>query len=157
MRSLCMDPRISRLKTPQECKTVELRALEHGELRLANDARKRSVQLRAEERGAGSDVERACLEAVFAYEEVQSAEKGKRVRANRTWPMLETRGILPSVERIVLKRSESMGYSVLVAMGMAEFAFEAVILRFPECFSAEAVRRSKERLEGFVSTSDPAA
>ncbi len=60
--------------------------------------------------------------------------------------MIKEHGVLPAVERIVLKRSESVGYTALAEMGLKEFAFEAVILRHPEHFSPEAVARSRERL-----------
>jgi hypothetical protein len=60
--------------------------------------------------------------------------------------MIHRHGILPAVERVVTKRAESLGYTALAEMGLKEFAFEAVILRHPACFSVEAVARSRERL-----------
>jgi len=141
-----MDPRVAKLKTPQECETFAKNARERNAPQLAEEARQRAVQLRAETHGAKTEVERECLEAVYAYEEVLSAQKGKRQRAGRTWPMIHEHGILPAVERIVLKRTESVGYTALAEMGLKEFAFEAVILRHPEQFSPEAVARSRERL-----------
>ena len=142
-----MDPRVARLTTVEQCHVFAENATEKGVPHLADQARKRAIQIRAKAFGAVSDVERACLEAVFAYEEVLSVQKGTRVRAGRTWPMLNKKGILPGVEHIVSKRSESVGYSVLVDMGMAEFAFEAVILRFPSSFSSEVVDRARARLQ----------
>ena len=141
-----MDPRVAKLKTPQECETFAKNARERGAPHLAEEARQRAVQLRAESHGAKTEVERECLEAVYAYEEVLSAQRGKRQRASRTWPMIQEHGILPAVERIVLKRTESVGYTALAEMGLKEFAFEAVILRHPENFSPEAVAPSRERL-----------
>ena len=141
-----MDPRVAKLKTPQDCETFAKNVRERGAPHLAEEARQRAVQIRAEAHGAKTEVERECLEAVYAYEEVLSAQRGKRQRAGRTWPMIQERGILPAVERIVLKRTESVGYTALAEMGLKEFAFEAVILRHPEHFSPEAVVRSRERL-----------
>lgn len=141
-----MDPRVAKLKTPEECATFARNVRERGAPELAEEALQRAVQLRAEAHGPKSDVERECLEAIYAYEEVLSAQKGKRQRASRTWPMIQERGILPAVERIVLKRAESAGYSALAEMGLKKFAFEAVILRHPEHFSPDAVARSRERL-----------
>lgn len=141
-----MDPRVIKLKTPQECETFAKNARNLGAPHLADEARQKAVQLRAEAHGANTDVERECLEAVYAYEEVLSAQKGKKQRAGRTWPMIHEHGILPAVERIVLKRAESLGYTALAEMGLKEYAFEAVILRHPESFSAEAVARSRDRL-----------
>lgn len=139
-----MDPRVAKLKTPKDCETFAKNARERGAPHLAEEARQRAIQLRAEEHGAKTDVERECLEAVYAYEEVLSVQKGKKQRASRTWPMIHEHGVLPAVERIVMKRTESVGYIALAEMGLKEFAFEAVILRHPEFFSSEVVARSRE-------------
>jgi len=142
-----MDPRVARLKSPAECEVFAQNARERGAPELADEARRRAVQLRAESHGATTDVERECLEAVYAYEEVLSANRGKRQPASRTWQMIHRHGVLPAVERIVTKRAESVGYTALAEMGLLDLAFEAVVLRHPECFSAEAIARSRERLE----------
>jgi hypothetical protein len=141
-----MDPRVVRLKTPQECATFAKNASDRGFPLLAEQARQKAIQLRAEAYGAKTAIELECLEAVYAYEEVLSIRNGRRQTASRTWPMIHNRGIIAAVEHIVLKRGESLGYTSLVEMGLKEFAFEAVILRHPEFFSPEAVARSRERL-----------
>lgn len=141
-----MDPRVARLKTTQECESFAKNARRLGHPELADEARRRAVQLRAETHGAKTDVERECLEAVYAYEEVLSAQKGRRIVANRTWPKIRELGVIPAVENIVMKRQESAGFTALVEMGLQDLAFEAVIVRHPESFSAEAVARAKERL-----------
>lgn len=145
-----MDPRVAKLKTPHDCEVFARNARDRGAPHLAEQARQRAVQLRAETHGATTDVERECLEAVYAYEEVLSAQKGRRQPASRTWQMINRHGVLPAVERVVTKRDESMGYTALAEMGLKEFAFEAVILRYPDCFSEEAVARSRERLEADI-------
>jgi len=61
--------------------------------------------------------------------------------------MIDKRGIIPAIEQVVTRSSESTGYAALMQMGMQDKSFKAVVLRHPEVFSAEAVRRSKERLE----------
>jgi hypothetical protein len=141
-----MDPRVARLKTPAECEVFASNARERGAPELADQARKRAVQVRAESHGATSDIERECLQAIYAYEEILSEKRGKRQPASRTWQMIHRHGILPAVERIVTKRGESTGYLALAEMGLSEFAFEAVVLRHPEHFTSEAVAISKERL-----------
>ena len=111
----------------------------HEELDVA---RRRGIELRARTAGHGAptDVERECIEAVYAL------EKCKGTRANYTWRMLRDRGIIPAVDHIVQQRKESAGYHALVAMGLQRFTFEAVVLRHPTAFSAEAVAHSRERL-----------
>ncbi|MGB8414004.1 MAG: hypothetical protein WCE23_14375 [Candidatus Binatus sp.] len=141
-----IDERVAKLKTPEECAVFATNVTERGRPDLALAARKRAVQIRAESFGATSEVERECIEAVFAYEEVLSAKRGRRQPASRTWPMIKEHGVIEAVERVVKRKDDALGYTALVEMGLEEHAFEAVILRHPSAFSAEAVARAKERL-----------
>ena len=141
-----MDELIAKLKTPEECIVFEKNVTERNRPDLALAARKRAVELRALQHGATTDVERECLEAVFAYEQVLSAKNGKKTRASRTWPMIERHGIIDAVERAVNRKDEAMGYTALLKMGLENYAFEAVILRHPSSFSADVVQRSQERV-----------
>lgn len=141
-----MNDRVAKLKTPEECAVFAKNVTERGRPDLAIAARKRAVQIRAESFGASSEVERECIEAIFAYEEVLSAKAGRRQHASRTWPMIERHGVIEAVERVVKRKVDALGYTALVEMGLEEHAFEAVILRHPTAFSAEAVAQSKERL-----------
>ena len=108
--------------------------------------RRRSIQMRAAGRQPQTPAERESYEAVYAYEEALSSQKGRTIRAGRTWPMIKKSGIIGAVELIVTKRKETEGYRVLVEMGMEDMAFEAVVLRHPESFSPEAVAASDDRL-----------
>jgi hypothetical protein len=60
--------------------------------------------------------------------------------------MIERRGIIAAVEQVVSRSDESMGYEALVKAGMQDKAFEAVVVRHPEAFSARTVERARERL-----------
>ena len=139
---------VSKLKTPEECAVFAKNVAERGRPDLALAARKRAVQIRAATYGAKNEVELECLEAVYAYEEVLSARAGRRQTASRTWPMIREHGVIGAVERVVKRKAETVGYTALVEMGLGDYAFEAVILRHPSFFSAEAVARSRERLGG---------
>ena len=143
-----MDERIARLTTPEACEQFAINVEERGKPELALAARRRAVELRAAAHGASTAAEREALEAVYAYERVLSTKRGRKTRASRTWQMIERRGIIPAVEHVVTRSAESTGYTALVQMEMHEMEFEAVVLRHPDMFSAEAVRRSKERLQG---------
>ncbi len=141
-----MDRRVARLKTLTECENLERNALERGNPALATEARQRAVQIRATEHGANSAVERECLEAIYAYEQVLSQGKKRRARASRTWQMIKRHGIIPAVEKVVTKREVSSGFAALEEIGLQEYAFEAVVLRYPGHFSAEAVEVSQQRM-----------
>jgi hypothetical protein len=74
-------------------------------------------------------------------------EREKRVRAARTWQKIKKVGTLPAVEDWVRKPYEASGYTALKRHGLLEHTFEAVVDRFPDRFSAEAVAISRERLQ----------
>ena len=141
-----MDEKVTRLKTPDECERFAVNVREKYPA-LAKEARRRAVELRAAAYGAKTAAELEALQAVYAYEEVLSSKKGKRIHASRTWQMIRRHGIIGAVERAVNRESETAGYKALVEMGMQDFAFEAVIARYPELFSPEAVKHAKARVE----------
>lgn len=140
-----MDSFILKLGTPQQCEQYALNN-EGRNPENAAMARRRAVELRAEQHGATGQAERECLQAVYAYERALWQQRGKPVRASRTWQMIKRRGILPSVEHIVTKSDESAGYTTLVQMGMQDMAFEAVVIRYPTLFSEKAQTMSRMRL-----------
>jgi len=141
-----MDERVARLKTPEECERFAKNAIERNRRDLADEARKRAVELRAMAYGAKSEAERECLEAIYAYEEVLTSRNGRRTHASRTWQMIKRHGILEAVERAVNRETETSGYAALLEMGLQDYAFEAVVMRYPALFSAETVEHSKRRI-----------
>lgn len=140
-----MDERVRRLKTSEECEIFRTN-VEETLPALAQQARRRGVELRAAAYGAKSKAEREALCAVYAYEEVLLKKHGRKTRASRTWRMIKSHGIIGAVERAVNRRHETAGYTALVEMGMQDFAFEAVVARYPELFSPEAVARARARM-----------
>jgi hypothetical protein len=140
-----MDARVAQLKTPEECEQFILNVqVKYPE--LAKEARLRAVQLRAAKHQVTRAVEREALEAVYAYERVLSQKRGKKIRASRTWQMIDRHGIIEAVERAVKRPFDPIGYTALAEMGMQDLAFEAIVLRHPSEFSEEAVEKSRDRL-----------
>ena len=137
---------ISKLKSPEECATLEKNALERGNTDIAIRARRRAIEMRAQAHGATNQAERECLEAVYAYERILSEQNRRTTRASRTWQMIKRHGIIGAVERAVNRPTETSGYRALAEMGLEEYAFEAVILRHPQVFSAAAVEHSRQRM-----------
>jgi len=142
-----MDEQILKLKSPEDCERFAINATRLDRADLAKLARKRAVELRSHVQGASTEVERECLMAVYAYEETLYKKNGKRTRATRTWQMIERHGILPAVERAVNRPHETVGYTSLLDVGLEDFSFEAVVVKYPDLFSREAVDRSKQRIE----------
>src|SRR5690606_30021519 len=135
------------LDTPKKCEIFANNALTAGREDLAKQARARAIQLKAEAYGAETSAEKEAIEAVYAYEEVLSANNGKKTRASRTWPMIQKYGIINTVERAVNRKAETKGYTALLEMGLEAYAFEAIILRYPELFSESAVEISQQRMK----------
>lgn len=138
---------IARLRTPEDCAVFEKNVLERGRPDLAIAARRRALELRAALYGGSSDAETECLAAVYAYESALSQIKGKKTRAGRTWQMIKRHGIIGAVERAVNREAETAGYKALLEMGLEDYAFEVVVVRHPQLFSAEAVLRSQARIQ----------
>jgi hypothetical protein len=61
--------------------------------------------------------------------------------------MVKHYGILSAVDRIVKRRTDTTGYAALREMGLEQYAFEAVVVRYPRLFSPEAVARSQSRVD----------
>ncbi len=141
------EDRIRNFTTPESCEIFAKNANERGRPDLAQAAHRRAVELKADAHGAKTKAEKECLEAVYAYERILTAKNGRNTRASRTWQMIDRHGIIPAVERAVNRPYETAGYAALHDMGLEEYAFEAVIVRYPSLFSDEAVQRSKERIE----------
>ncbi len=147
-----MDERVAKLKTPEECERFVKNVLARNRRDLADEARKKAIELRAAAYGASTEAERECLEAVYAYEEVLTSKNGRKTRASRTWQMIKRHGILGAVERAVNRKEETVGYTVLLEIGLQDYAFEAVVLRYPELFSIETIQRSSARIAGWKRT-----
>jgi hypothetical protein len=140
-----MDATIARLDTPEKLEQFAINV----EPLHAQRARRRAIELRAAKHGAESDVERECLEAIYAYERAETQIRKKKFRASRTWPMLQRRGIIPAVDFVVTRPNETTGYRTLMEMGLQDMAFEAVVLRHPDKFTPEAVEASRRRLKAW--------
>ncbi len=141
-----MDDKVKRLKTPEDCMQFA-KNVRDKKPELAQEARRRAVELRALAHGTKNEVELELVKAVHAYEEVLYEKNNKRVRANRTWQMIKRHGIIEAAARAVDRKIETAGYISLIEMGMPDLTFEAVIVRYPEAFSPEVVSRAKQRLE----------
>lgn len=142
-----MDDRIAKLKTSQEARQLANNAQRLGRSDVAVLAIERSRELLAEEEGFTSPAERAIAIALYAYEDEQSRIKDRPFRANRTRNMLSKRGALAAAERIVLHRPISQGFKVLEQAGLQSLSFEAIIDRYPNEFSIEAVNAARARLQ----------
>ena len=117
-----MDTLILKLKTPEDCAIFAANVLARNRPDLAPSARKRAIELQAIAHGAPTDLEKECLEAIFAYEDVLSAKNSRKTRAARTWQMIERHGIIEAFERSVNRRDNTSGYDALLKQGLRQYA-----------------------------------
>lgn len=141
-----MDPRVLKLHTQRDCEVFAKNARDRGMDELAEQARARRLQVLAAGHSPATDAEREALEAVYAYEAIMSAKRGKKTSASRTWPMIKQHGVLGAVERVVNRKDATTNYHELVEGGLGDFSFESVVVRYPDMFTSEAVERSRQRL-----------
>jgi uncharacterized protein YecA (UPF0149 family) len=134
------------LITAEDCENYAVNVEARGKPELASEARRLAIERRAAAHNATTQVERELLEAVYAYERALSIEKGKNTHASRTWQMIKRKGLIKAAETVVGRSTESMGYTTLAKMGLMDKAFEEVVVRHPDSFSAEAVSNAESRL-----------
>ena len=148
------EERIEKLGTWQQCETFAKNAEARGRPDLAILAKRRAVELRVSLHAVQTFAEKEALRAVYAYEETLVRKHGRRIRASRTWQMIKRHGIIHAVERAVNRTGETQGYKALADMGMLDYAFENVVLRYPELFRVETVKRAQTRVESWDSEKD---
>ncbi len=137
---------VGHLKTPEDCEQVAIN-VEAKQPAFAILARRKAIELKAATHNAVTETEQEALQAVYAYERVLTLERGRKTRATRTWQVITKLGIVEAVDTIVKRPTGAEGYHALVKMGMQDMLFEAVVLRHPEVFSAEAIAQSQQRLD----------
>ena len=141
-----MDKRITNLKTSEDCVKFAKNAVRLNRPDLALEAQRRSIEIKSEKHDAKTNAEKEALQAIYAYELLLTEKNGRTTKANRTWPSVKKYGIIEAVNRVVTKRTESLGFKMLKEKNMEDLLFEAVVLRYPDVFSIEAVEMSKARI-----------
>jgi hypothetical protein len=140
-----MDPTVARLENSAECEQFAINvAAKFPELAL--QARRRSFQFQAATHGEVSEVESACLQAIYASEQAIRQTSGKKGIGRRPWTIVKRLGIFPAVEKLAAEASVAkVAASTLIASGLPELTYDAVILRFSESFSTSAVNGARRR------------
>ena len=141
---------VGHLKTPEDCEQVAVN-VEAKQPAFAVAARRKAIEINASTHKPTTAAEEHSLQAVYAYERVMTLDRGRKTRATRHWRMIDKVGIIATMESIVKSPTQSAGYQALVKMGMQDMSFEAVVLRHPDVFSAEAVAQSKQSLDSLTA------
>lgn len=136
-----MNEIINILDTPELCDAF---TKYHSD--LAEQARRRSIKLRADAWDTNSDAEHEAIIALYAYEDCLRLKNGKKTSAARTRQMITRHGIIGAVERAVNNRDATAGYTMLKALQMKDLTWESIVVRYPHEFTDEALQISKTRL-----------
>jgi hypothetical protein len=142
-----MDHRVEILKTPEECEIFAKNATDRKRPDLALEARRKAVEMRVSTHETTTPAEADALAGVYAYEAMLTRKNGKKTRASATWQVVRRHGIIEAVQRALRQPAEPKTYETLVEMGLADLAFEAIVLRHTEAFSEDAIRVSQERMD----------
>ena len=90
-------------------------------------------------------VEHACWQMIHAVESLRRLN-GRRVpRMNRMRRKVEKDGEIAALEYCALRKTE--GFDEVIGYGTPELTAEAMVLRFPDRFSPEALSAAQSRLE----------
>jgi len=141
-----MDPKVERLKTPEECRAFIANARLRGYDDLAREAYRRIIALRTEAYGPRTPIERQCVEAIYAYEEAISARSSRRIAATRIWQVAKQQGIFTAVDKAAGRAEDPEIYPMLVSLGLEQYAFENIVVQYPDEFGFEAVQQSRARV-----------
>lgn len=141
--------RINRLKTEKECDNFALNAAAQNRHDLLEAIHRQSIELSVRQHPGFSqlrEVEIECLRVIYAYEKANRLLKGHKHKATYTWRTINQNGITQAVERIVCKPKPTMGFTTLESVGLKNCSFEAVVMKYPDAFSKDALNRAKNRL-----------
>jgi hypothetical protein len=107
----------------------------------------RLCQLSAEEFNPQSDVERDCMVALAAYEQVLEEKHGKRIKATYIRRSIRKNGIIEAISSTVLKGDHTDGFKTLLSFGKSSFAFENVVLKYTDVFDESVSNSARKTLE----------
>lgn len=140
---------INNLKTEKECENFAKNAEKRQRPDLVELIHRKSIDLAIKKHPDFSSlrvVEIECLKAIYCYEKVLKIKNGKTTKANYTWKSISNHGIINAVDKLVSKTDDTMGFTHLNKIGLADYSFEAIVIRYPNSFSNKAAEQAKLRL-----------
>ncbi len=148
-----MEKLIERLASVDDCKNFINNALENGKPEYVQPTRIRMLEILAGMHSHSNVVEQECLKAIYAYEMVLSDKNQKKTRASRTWQAVKKHGVIMAVQSFVEKSQDSSGFALLKSLGLIEYSFENIILKYPDYFSVVAFQSASEKVRKIAQTS----
>ena len=141
-----MDYRVERLRTPAECESFALNAIDRKHPELASAARRKALTLQAAAHETSSPVEAEAFVAVYAYEMHLTRKNGRKTRAGKTWANVKRHGIIQAIQTAVSDTPDPAVLAGLREFGLEDLTFDALVVRHEAAFDAATVQISKARL-----------
>jgi len=135
---------IARCDSVRELRNYIANARRQGDLEIEQAAIRRLISLVPSEQ-PGS-VEYDFWRTINAFEYALTNERGKTTRLNRTRQKAAKVGVVETLRDWALAKGSGEGFDMLLAMNMAEYTGEAIVLRHPDKFDAATIESAKRRL-----------
>jgi hypothetical protein len=86
-------------------------------------------------------------QSIYALEDLESTKKGKTIRLQRTRTMIRDKKEAGTVTHLVMKKTASAGFHMLLEYEIPSFTFEALVLKHPDQFDGAVRRAAQTRLK----------
>jgi hypothetical protein len=140
---------VSKLKTPEDCRTVLQRAREKNLSDVYNAVFRRFCELVGTENDDPSDpLVRDFYETLAAYEQLLTEKNGRTTAASRTRQKIDNKGVHQSLIEWTRGKAETNGFKLLVEKGLPEFTGEYLVVRYADRFPNDVVELALKRLTG---------
>jgi hypothetical protein len=137
----------TKLKTPEECRTVMQRARDRELPEVYNAVFKRLCELVGSAHDEPSDpLVRDFYETLAAYEQLLTEKNGRNTAASRTRQKIDNKGVHQSLIEWTRGRVETNGFKLLVEKGLPEFTGEYLVVRYANRFPEDVVALARSRL-----------
>ncbi len=87
-------------------------------------------------------------QSIYALEDLEGRKKGKTVRLQRTRNMIKEKKEAGTVAHLVMKKSASTGFQMLLDYDAPHLTFEALVLKHRDQFDEAVADAARARLEG---------
>lgn len=138
---------LTRLRTPQQCRTVMERARAQGLEDIYQQVFRRYCELVGGEADDPADpLVRDFHETLAAYEQLLTEKNQKNTPATRTRQKIANKGVFQSLVEWTRGRIETNGFKLLVEKGLPEYTGEYLVMRYRDRFPDDVVKRASTRL-----------
>jgi hypothetical protein len=139
---------VSKLVTPDDCRTVMARAKERGLLDVYTAVFKRYCALVGNANDDPSDpLVRDFYETLAAYEQLLTEKNGSTTIASRTRQKIANKGVHQSLIEWTRGKTETNGFALLVDAGLPEYTGEYLVTKYADRFPSDVVALARNRLQ----------